>query len=147
MEAHKDDAKMTLLENTEYNELVDQLLLTGDAHDPRSNVIELLGEIANVWPKSVRSETSLEIALRITSAARLKESAIAMLELYNDLTVGTIKLDPAHHEPAREALVELIMHLPADLMETLSAEADADLEEMSADVDRDFEAFIKDVAA
>lgn len=138
---------MTLLQITEYDELVDQLVLTGDAHDPRSKVIELLGEIANVWPESVRLETPLEIALRITSAARLKESALAMLDFYNALTVGTIKLDPAHHEPALEALVELIMHLPADLMETLSAETDAALEEIGADVDRDYDAFVECDAA
>ena len=138
---------MRLIETTEYEALITRLLDANGAHDSRSKVIELLGEIANVWPASVRLETPLELALRITSAARLKESALAMLDFYNALTVGTIKLDPAHHEPARDALAELIMHLPTGLIETLSAETNAAVEEIGADFARDYDAFVERDAA
>ena len=98
---------MTLLETTEYKGLVDQLLQVGDAHDPRSKVIELLGEIANVWPDSVRADDQ---------AGRLVESATALIDLQSH------KFAPQDQDAAMAAIDELLAYLPP---ETMAAVMDA----------------------
>ncbi|MDW4548846.1 hypothetical protein R5H32_05715 [Defluviimonas sp. D31] len=46
----------TYLPDVTYFGLVDELLNVAGSFDPRSRVIELLGEIANVWPESCHSD-------------------------------------------------------------------------------------------
>ena len=48
--------KSTYLPDATYHALLDGLLAAHSAFDARSHVIELLGEIADVWPVSVKDD-------------------------------------------------------------------------------------------
>lgn len=49
--------KSTYLPDPVYNALLDDLLAAHSAFDARTRVIELLGEVADVWPDSIQAET------------------------------------------------------------------------------------------
>lgn len=90
---------MTLLEQTKYDALVDGLLNAGETHDPRSTVIELLGEVGNVWPESVSADDQ---------AGRLVESATALIDLYGH------EFAPHDQVAATDAIDLLLACLPAE---------------------------------
>ena len=46
----------TYLPDQTYFGLIDDILSAGDTLDPRSRVIELLGEVVNVWPVKVAAD-------------------------------------------------------------------------------------------
>lgn len=48
--------KSSYLPDPVYFALIDDLLAASTSFDPRTRVIELIGEIADVWPQKVLSE-------------------------------------------------------------------------------------------
>jgi hypothetical protein len=48
--------KSTYLPDATYHALLDGLLAAHSAFDARTRVIELLGEVADVWPDSIQAE-------------------------------------------------------------------------------------------
>lgn len=48
--------KSTYLPDPVYFALIDDLLTASNSFDPRTRVIELIGEVADVWPESIQAE-------------------------------------------------------------------------------------------
>lgn len=51
--------KSSYLPNPVYFALIDDLLAASNSFDPRTRVIELIGEIADVWPESIQAEAEV----------------------------------------------------------------------------------------
>ena len=49
--------KSTYLPDPVYFALIDDLLAANSKFDPRTRVIELIGEVADVWPVSVKDDS------------------------------------------------------------------------------------------
>ena len=54
--------KSTYLPDAVYYALLDDLLAANSNFDPRGRVIELLGEIADVWPQMVLDDAERNLA-------------------------------------------------------------------------------------
>jgi hypothetical protein len=111
---------MPYLKEENYRKLVNLLLTAGDDFDPESRVIELLGEIGDVWPESILAENERD---------RLKTSVHALTDLFVELSLNTFTLDGKSSDAVRAAIHRVLTNLPADLTAAVKAEIDRDAEE------------------
>ncbi|MDD9730442.1 hypothetical protein PVW46_11030 [Mameliella sp. AT18] len=51
------------LPNETYSAMIDALAAAHEAHDPRTRIIELVGEYANVWPEDVLEDGDTETSI------------------------------------------------------------------------------------
>ena len=54
--------KSTYLPDPVYYALLDDLLAANSNFDPRSRIVELLGDVAGVWPEIVQDDAERSIA-------------------------------------------------------------------------------------
>ena len=95
-------------------------------------MIELLGEISNVWPDSVSAEDD---------AGRLKDSARGLIDLYG------FAFEPQDQDEAIASLDMLLSCLPMETLDAIRAENGFDTEAMTEAFTRDYDAFVERDAA
>ncbi|MFN3663093.1 hypothetical protein [Yoonia sp.] len=103
---------------TDYNDLIAGLLTAGEAHDPRTRIIELLGDHADLWPDSILSDPESATPVEVLSV-------MAFLDAVVSLTLDPLlKQIPDIHERVTAILATSARMLPTSAVQLTSAEID-----------------------
>lgn len=129
------------LPDTEYDAMIDALVAARDAHDPKTKIIEIVGEHANIWPESVLEDE--DAATPIKSRVYVAMVGLALGIRRTEPEVGNdvdLVIDAFRHvfgtEPAPEVKSSLKGYFAAEQehrnsQRAAKTEAEPDFDKMS----------------